>query len=162
MREVILRNPEGVARGNMQYYWAHTRGRPASRRATGSLYTGEPRACLSGTSDSVVSSESERNVRQRRRHGGPGLSLSEKEEAMHKEAWKPLSEEEIAEISKVFVPSNTAKNTQWAVGVFTEWRSVRNSAGGAERLCPVDLVSLWKVTGNITHITCYFSHLQSY
>ena len=51
-----------------------------------------------------------------------------------------MSEEEIAEISKVFVPSNTAKNTQWAVGVFTEWRSARNSAGGAERLCPVDLL----------------------
>ena len=33
-----------------------------------------------------------------------------------------MSEEEIAEISKVLVPSNTAKNTQWAVGVFTEWR----------------------------------------
>ena len=46
-----------------------------------------------------------------------------------------MSEEEIAEISKVF---NTAKKTQWAVGVFTEWRSARNSAGGAERLCPVD------------------------
>ena len=51
-----------------------------------------------------------------------------------------MSEEEIAEISKVFVPSNTAKNTQWAVGVFTEWRSARNSAGGDERLCPVDLL----------------------
>ena len=51
-----------------------------------------------------------------------------------------MSDEEIAEISKVFVPSNTAKNTQWAVGVFTEWRSTRNSAGGAEQLCPVDLL----------------------
>ena len=48
-----------------------------------------------------------------------------------------MSEEEIADI---FVPSSTAKNTQWAVSCFTEWRSARNSAGGAKRLCPVDLL----------------------
>ena len=72
-----------------------------------------------------------------------------------------MSEEEIAEISKVFVPSNTAKNTQWAVSCFTEWRSARNSARGAKRLCPVDLLENPVVTGNMAHITCYFSHPQS-
>ena len=45
----------------------------------------ENRARVSVVS-SRLNSERERNVPQRRRHGGPGPSLSEKEEAMHKEA----------------------------------------------------------------------------
>ena len=37
-----------------------------------------------------------------------------------------MSEEEMPEISRVFVPSNTTKNTEWAVSCFHEWRSARN------------------------------------
>ena len=69
----------------------------ASRRATGSLYTGEPRARLSRTSDSVGSS-----------------------------SWR----------------TRTPKKKQ----------CTRKPESRFPR----------KVTGNITHITCYFSHLQSY
>ena len=36
-----------------------------------------------------------------------------------------MSEEEMAEISRVFVSSNTTKNTEWAVNCFREWRSAR-------------------------------------
>ena len=52
-----------------------------------------------------------------------------------------MSDEEMVEISKVFVPSNTVKNTQWALSCFREWRSARNSApGDGQRLCPADLL----------------------
>ena len=77
---------------------SNTRRRPASRRATGSLYTGEPRAHLSRTSDSVGSS-----------------------------SWR----------------TRTPKKKK---------RCTRKPESRFPR----------KVTGNITHITCYFSHLQSY
>ena len=44
--------------------------------------------------------------------------------------------------AEMFVPSSKycQKNTQRAVSCFTELRSARNSAGGAERLCQVDLL----------------------
>jgi hypothetical protein len=52
-----------------------------------------------------------------------------------------MSEEEMAEISKVFVPANTAKNTQWAVSVFREWRSARSSSpDDGQKVCPADLL----------------------
>ena len=38
-----------------------------------------------------------------------------------------MSEEDMADISKVFVPSNTKKNTDWAVSCFCDWRSVCNA-----------------------------------
>ena len=55
-----------------------------------------------------------------------------------------MSDEEMAEISKAFVPSNTVKNTQWALACFSEWRSARNKSfsvgSGGQRVCPVDLL----------------------
>ena len=52
-----------------------------------------------------------------------------------------MSEEEMAEISKVFVPANTAKNTQWAVSVFREWRSAWSSSpDDGQKVCPADLL----------------------
>ena len=137
MREVILRNPEGVAQGiDYAILLSASRGRPASRRATGSLYPGL-----------AMEDQDFRSPKKKKR-------CARKLESR----FPTMSEEEIAEISKVFVPSNTAKNTQWAVSCFTEWRSARNSARGAKRLCPVDLLENPVVTG---HITCYFSHPQS-
>ena len=38
----------------------------------------------------------------------------------------PSSDDEIATLSKGFVPPNTEKNTVWAVRVFSEWRAARN------------------------------------
>ena len=39
------------------------------------------------------------------------------------------------------MPSNTVKNTEWALSCFREWRSARNSApGDGQRLCPADLL----------------------
>ena len=44
--------------------------------------------------------------------------------------------------AEMFVPSSKycQKTTQRAVSCFTELRSARNSAGGTERLCQVDLL----------------------
>ena len=39
-----------------------------------------------------------------------------------------MSDEDTAEISKVFEPSKTMKYTQWAVSCFREWRSARNKS----------------------------------
>ena len=94
MREVILRNPEGVARGiDYAILLSASRGRPASRRATGSLYPGL-----------AMEDQDFRSPKKKKR-------CARKLESR----FPTMSEEEIAEISKVFVPSNTAKNTQWAV-----------------------------------------------
>ena len=52
-----------------------------------------------------------------------------------------MSESEIASISKPFVPSNTKKNTSWAVTVFQKWRSYWNAtASEGERQCQGDLL----------------------
>ena len=51
----------------------------------------------------------------------------------------PTSNEEMAEISKGYVPHNTQKNTDWALRVFTEWRAERN-VRDTENHCPEDLV----------------------
>ena len=49
------------------------------------------------------------------------------------------SNTEMIEICKGFVPDNTKKNTEWAIRVFSEWRSYRNKATTvAEEMCPVD------------------------
>ncbi len=37
------------------------------------------------------------------------------------------SEEELSELAKGLVPQNTAKNTQWAVKNFEDWRKTRNA-----------------------------------
>ena len=52
-----------------------------------------------------------------------------------------ISEDKMAEILKAFVPSNTAKNTQWAVSYFREWKTSRNATQtDGQPLCPVDLL----------------------
>ena len=51
----------------------------------------------------------------------------------------PLSEVEVAEYSKGPVVPNTAKNTQWAVRVFSVWRTERNKKDSQEK-CPEDLL----------------------
>ena len=38
----------------------------------------------------------------------------------------PTSNEEMAVLSKGFVPANTQKNNAWAMRVFSEWRVQRN------------------------------------
>ena len=45
----------------------------------------------------------------------------------------PLADDEMANVSKGFVPPNTRKNTTWAVRVhvFTEWKAERNEAAGS-------------------------------
>ena len=39
---------------------------------------------------------------------------------------KPKTGDEVADITKGYVPPNTAKNTTWALRVFEEWRCARN------------------------------------
>lgn len=50
---------------------------------------------------------------------------------------KPKSVEEMQEISKGYIPANTAKSTAWGVKVFQVWRSERNQR--VEEQCPSDL-----------------------
>ena len=55
-----------------------------------------------------------------------------------------VSEEQVAVLSKGFVPANTSKNTKWAVNVFEAWVQSRNSRtedeidNGILRRTPVD------------------------
>ena len=51
---------------------------------------------------------------------------------------KPTTDNEMAILSKGFVPSNTIKNTTWAFKVFLDWRAERNSTEEEEQ-CPRDL-----------------------
>ena len=39
---------------------------------------------------------------------------------------RPATKEEMATLSKGFVPANTKKNTTWAYKVFWDWRAERN------------------------------------
>jgi hypothetical protein len=51
-----------------------------------------------------------------------------------------VSEGRMSEISKGYVPTNTAKQTSWAIRIFNDWRSERNSAVTDESdMCPNDL-----------------------
>ena len=50
---------------------------------------------------------------------------------------------EVAEASKGFIPTNTAKSTGWALNTFTTWAKQRNARCGdqdKENACPVDLL----------------------
>ena len=51
----------------------------------------------------------------------------------------PLTDDEMANVSKGFVPPNTRKNTTWAMRVFIEWKAERNKAAGSP-LCPDNLL----------------------
>ena len=75
---------------------------PARRRATGSLYPGYAIVALL-----LVLAMEEDNV----------CSPKKKKRCTRKveSRFPTMSEEEMAEISTVFVPSNTVKNTQWAL-----------------------------------------------
>ncbi len=47
----------------------------------------------------------------------------------------PLKEEEMSKVCEGYTPSNTVKNTAWAVGVFTQWKGL-----GEGEKCPNDLL----------------------
>ena len=47
------------------------------------------------------------------------------------------TENEIAEITKGYTPTNTKRSTNWALGVFNEWRAARISEYGS---CPPSLL----------------------
>ena len=50
-----------------------------------------------------------------------------------------MSESEVANISKLFVPTNTKKNIDWALTVFREWQSSRIAmASEKKQQCPSD------------------------
>ena len=47
------------------------------------------------------------------------------------------TENEMAEITKGYTPTNTKRSTNWALGVFNEWRAARISEYGS---CPPSLL----------------------
>ena len=51
---------------------------------------------------------------------------------------EPTTDQEIAVLSKGFVPKNTQRNNTWALKLFQEWRVDRNKR--SEKLCPEDLL----------------------
>ena len=52
-----------------------------------------------------------------------------------------MSEKELVNISKPFVPGNTKKNTDWALTVFREWQSASNATvSEGERQCHSDIL----------------------
>ena len=50
----------------------------------------------------------------------------------------PKKDDEMSLITKGYVPSNTRKQTDWAVRVFSEWRRQRNESDKSSQ-CPADL-----------------------
>jgi hypothetical protein len=56
----------------------------------------------------------------------------------------PLKDEQILELAKGFVPTNTTKNTGWALRVYEEWKTERNNASNDK--CPDDLLTSPDVT----------------
>ena len=58
-----------------------------------------------------------------------------------------VSEEEMEQICKGFVPKNTKKATSWAVKVFEQWRLQRNEMTNDDgKLCPSNLLECPKLT----------------
>lgn len=53
--------------------------------------------------------------------------------------------DEVAEITKGYVPLNTAKNTTWAMRVFKEWRCAQNKKCTGDEVCGA----------NVTRFSCY-------
>jgi hypothetical protein len=51
---------------------------------------------------------------------------------------EPTTDQEIAVLSKGFVPKNTQRNNTWALKLFQEWRADRNKR--SEKQCPEDLL----------------------
>ena len=50
---------------------------------------------------------------------------------------KAKTSTEVADITKGYVPPNTAKNTTWALRVFEEWRTARNK--NSTEVCDANL-----------------------
>ena len=55
---------------------------------------------------------------------------------------RPVSDAQMAVVSKGYVPPNTKKNTDWTVTCFREWRSARNRniTKDDKCWCPEDLL----------------------
>ena len=51
----------------------------------------------------------------------------------------PMTDDEMAVISKGYVPQSTQKNTAWVLRVFLEWKAERNKTASGEK-CPEDLL----------------------
>ena len=52
---------------------------------------------------------------------------------------EPKSLQEMEEISRGYVPPNTAKSTAWGVKVFQDWRGERSQTDSNEQ-CPINLL----------------------
>ena len=81
--------------------------------------------------------------------GKPSLSISKKgkEKKAVLERFGDTSSEELAILSKGFVPPNTDKNTRWAMRVFQQWQEARRGRGKSapDKLfeAPYDDLSHW-------------------
>ena len=47
---------------------------------------------------------------------------------------------EVADITKGYVPPNTARNITWALRVFEEWRCARNKKCTSDEVCAANLL----------------------
>ena len=58
------------------------------------------------------------------------LSLKDKEKARSEDRFSEVTtDEELADLSKGYVPPNTEKNTGWAMRVFEQWQESRRARG---------------------------------
>lgn len=60
--------------------------------------------------------------------------------AKKKRFGSPKSSSVMDSFRKGYVPSNTKKNTSWALGVFNTWREERNKDEKSAEQCPLDLL----------------------
>ena len=112
---------------------------PACRRATGSSYPGYAIVAMllyyvkARAGHVIVSSAMEEDDF----HSSKKKRWTRKVESR----FPTMSEEEMAEISKLFVPSNTVKNTQWALSCFVsgEARGTPLRAMDNDSVLPISL-----------------------
>ena len=95
------------------------------------------------------------------------LSDEEEKEVAFREDWKKeitseksrfpaLSEAEIEEWCRPFVPKNTQNNTGWAVCNFNEWQSAFNTGKSDDEKCPEFLLETCEDAGTLCRWLCRF------
>ncbi len=91
------------------------------------------------TSESVTDSDME-DFQPPKKKGKRCLSLTSNEKGKQRFV-SPTSNKDMEKICKGVIPKNTQKSTDWAIGVFEEWRTNRNLAtkDSAEQ-CPTNLL----------------------
>ena len=79
-----------------------------------------------------------------------------KKSLVRKAVFPALSEAEIEEWCRPFVPKNTQNNTGWAVCNFNEWQSAFNTGKSDDEKCPEFLLETCEDAGTLCRWLCRF------